>query len=419
MSKPHFLKKKKKLNLISYQLNVDNNDFSTHSESLVALEKMGFQPDPKKEYCPSIEQVTDFVQRWQKLRASYDYNIDGIVVKVNEIDFQKKLGIGSRYPKWATAYKFSSDRSPTKLLDIQLRVGRSGRVTPVAMLEPTLIMGSTVSQATLHNFEYMMTELNQIKAGCQVYIEKGGDVIPKVVGVVTQDTQESQKPKIQKKTKKRSGMLISHQDKLAFLKDSFPSLIKNNTVVCPCSKQSPLVMREGKVDYYCQAPDCPEQQLQQISYFASKNCMNIGGFAENTIKELIQNNLIATVTDIFDLKSKRKEILQLEGWGETKLDKLLTAIEKSKRNNSLENLLTGLSIPQVGTKAAKQIAEHSQSFGSFTQIDRSTEIPKLSSAIGKSVADYVSKNQTFLKNLLETLKDAPCLNQNERQNQKI
>ena len=295
----------------------------THYEALEFMKKLGFKTNPNNRLVNNINEVLEFISEKNAERKSLPYDIDGIVIKVNNIDQQQELGFTAKYPKWATAYKFPAEEVLTRLNDIIFTVGRTGQITPNAVLDPVIVMGSTIARATLHNENYIKEK--DLRIGDIVSIRKAGDVIPEVVEV---------------KKERRTGNEKNFE------------MIHN----CPICGTT-LVKKEGQVDYFCLNEHCPTRKIESLIHFAERDAMNIDGLGEKIMEDFFNFSFIRTIPDIYLLQTHREDLTRLEGYGEKSVTKLLEAIEKSK-SNSLEKLLFGLGIPHVGSKTAKIIASH-------------------------------------------------------------
>lgn len=347
---------KRKLDNFIYHLpNPLDYGIHTHSEALDYMQKLGFKINPNNRLVKNINEVLDFIEQKSSERDSLPYDIDGIVIKVNNIDDQKLLGSTAKYPKWATAYKFPAQEVLTKLTDIIFTVGRTGQITPNAVLEPVIVQGSTISRATLHNEDYVKEK--DLKIGDIVAIRKAGDVIPEVVEV---------------KKERRTG------EEQAF------QMITN----CPMCN-SPLVKKEGQVDYYCPNRKCPARNIESLIHFVSRDAMNIDGLGDRIMEDFYNFHFIATIADIYSLKDHEKDLIRLEGYGEKSVANLLNAIENSKKN-SLEKLIFGLGIPHVGAKTAKLLAKTYKNLTNLleTTEEELNEIPDIGEIIAKSIIDY-------------------------------
>ncbi len=356
----------RKLDCFIYHLpNPSDYGLKTHQEALDFMKELGFKVNENNRLVGSIQEVIQFIDEKTKKRDELYYDIDGIVIKVNRLDHQRVLGFTAKYPKWATAYKFPAKEVLTKLQDIVFTVGRTGRITPNAVLDPVIVMGSTISRATLHNEDYVIEK--DIKIGDIVSIRKAGDVIPEVVEV---------------KKERRTG-------------DEQPFKMIKKCPICG----SILQKKEGQVDHYCMNKNCKARLSEAIIHFVSRNAMNIDGLGEKIIEDFYNMGYIATVVDIYYLSNHRKDLTLLEGYGDKSIDNLLDAIEKSKEN-SLERLLFGLGIPHVGSKTAKLLSRRYQSLEHLMEasFDELVEIGDIGETIAKSLIDYFneSKNQAII-----------------------
>ena len=357
-------------NFIYHLPNPLDYNFNTHSEAIEFMKELGFKTNPNNRLVNNINELLEFIEEKGTLRPTLPYDIDGVVIKVNDIRQQQKLGYTAKYPKWATAYKFPAEEVVTKLTDIIFTVGRTGQITPNAVLEPVIVAGSTISRATLHNEDFV-NERN-LKIGDIVSIRKAGDVIPEVV---------------EAKVERRTG------DEKEFV------MIKE----CPMC-QTPLVKKEGQVDYFCTNTKCPARHIEGLIHFASRDAMNIDGLGDRIMEDFYNFKFIGNLADIYSLKDHAKELVRLEGFGEKSINNLLAAIEKSKEN-SLERLIFGLGIPHVGAKTAKVLA---QKFETLDKMIESTEeeltkIPDIGGIIAKSVVDYFNDNHN--RAIVEELKE--------------
>lgn len=295
----------------------------THSEGLLYMQKLGLKVNPEWKVVESVEEMLEYIQYWQENRPHLGYEIDGIVIKVDNFSLRRKMGATVKSPRWAIAYKFPAEEAVTRLLDIELRVGRTGVITPTAILEPVQLAGTTVQRASLHNEDMIRTK--GIKLGDYVVVHKAGDIIPEIKGV-----------KIERRTGEEKDF-------------SMPTH-------CPeCGTE--LVRLEGEVALRCINPSCPAQTREGIIHFVSRGAMNIEGLGEKVVSQLFEHQLLRDVADLYYLK--KEQLLELERMGKKSVENLLASIEKSKEN-SLERLLFGLGIRFVGSKGAKILAEHFQ-----------------------------------------------------------
>ena len=342
----------------------------THYEALEYMKKLGFKTNPNNRLVKDINGVLEYIDEKAKQRESLPYDIDGIVIKVNNIDDQQRLGTTAKYPKWCTAYKFPAKEVLTKLTDIIFTVGRTGQITPNAVLEPVIVAGSTISRATLHNEDYVKEK--DLKIGDIVSIRKAGDVIPEVVEV---------------KKERRTG------------KEKDFEMITN----CPMCN-TPLVKKEGQVDYYCPNQKCPARNIESLIHFVSRDAMNIDGLGDRIMEDFYNFHFIATIPDIYSLKEHEKDLIRLEGYGDKSVTNLLNAIEESKKN-SLEKLIFGLGIPHVGAKTAKLLAQKYKTLQNLMEQteEELTKVPDIGGIIAKSVVDYF--NDPHHKAIVEELMD--------------
>lgn len=311
------------LDLFIYFLVSENNQIETQSESLELIKQLGLKVNPNYKLCKNINEVLEFCKVWEEKREELPYEIDGVVVKVNSVKYQRNLGSIAKSPRWAVAYKFRAKQAETKLNKIYWQVGRTGTLTPVADLEPIFLAGSTISRATLHNIEEI--ERKDIREGDYVIIEKGGDVIPKVVQVITE---------------KRG-------------KDSVKIVPPQNCPVC----NSKLIRPDGEVAIYCENNTCPAQVKGKIEHFASRGAMDIEGLGKAIIDQFVEYDFLKSYADIYDLHKHKNELIALEGFGELSINNLISAIEESK-NRPFEKVLFALGIRFVGAGAAQKLARH-------------------------------------------------------------
>jgi DNA ligase (NAD+) len=358
-----------KRNLSFFVYNIPNAtelDLEKHSDSLDYLEKLGFKTNPFRKTCQSIDEVIQYIEEWKEKRPTLPYEIDGIVIKVDELAVQERLGTTAKVPRWAIAFKFPAEEVVTKLIDIELSVGRTGVVTPTAILEPVRVAGTIVRRASLHNEDLIKEK--DIRIGDQVVIRKAGDIIPEVVNVLLE---------------KRTG-------------EEQPYSMPTH---CPsCEKE--LVRLESEVALRCTNPFCPSQIREGLIHFASRDAMNIEGLGERVVTQLFESDYIHSVADLYTLT--KEQLLQLERFGEKSAEKLVTAIASSKEN-SLEKLLFGLGIRHVGSKAAKTLAQH---FGSMDSImiaseDEMKEINEIGEKMAQSIVSYFNKGE--VKELIQKL----------------
>ena len=276
--------------------------------------------------CSTVDEVWAFIQEMTEKRDDLPYEIDGIVIKVNRLDYQERLGYTAKVPKWAIAYKFPAQEVVTKLKDIIFTIGRTGQVTPNAVLEPVRVAGSTVQRATLHNEDNVKNK--DIRVGDYVVVRKAGDVIPEVVRSLKERRNGSEK----------KFKMIQY---------------------CPrCG--SLLVRKDNEAAYYCLNEHCDSKKIEQIIHFASRDAMNIEGLGEKIIEQFYNLGFVKKIEDIYDLYKYEQEIIDIEGFGKKSMDNLVSAIEKSK-DNSMEKLLFGLGIKGIGAKMADNLSKEFKS----------------------------------------------------------
>jgi DNA ligase (NAD+) len=359
---------KRPLKIFVYYLYSQSETLESQYQNLKLLEAMGLPVNPNYRLCGSIEDVIEFCREWEEKRFTLPYEIDGAVVKVNSIRQQQILGSIAKSPRWAVAFKFKARQEKTKLKKIVWQVGRTGTLTPVAELEPVFLAGSTISRATLHNIDEIRRK--DIREGDTVVIEKGGDVIPKVVSV-----DLSRRPE--------NSVEVKLPDK------------------CPVCN-SKLFKPEGEVAIYCENPACPAQIKGRIAHFASRGAMDINGLGESLINLFVDLGFLKDYADVYSLKTKRDELIKIERLGEKSVDNLLKSIEESK-NRSFDKVLFALGIRYVGAGAAQKLAEH---FGSIDQLMKADEeeiesIQDIGPSISKSIKRFFSdpKNLDIIERL--------------------
>ncbi len=328
----------------------------THFDNVQRLKDLGFPTGRDVRLCRNIDEVMAYINEWDSRRDTLPFQIDGVVIKVNNLRQQDELGSVARSPRWAIAYKYEAKKAQTVLRDITLQVGRTGVVTPVAELEPTLLAGSTISRATLHNEDYIK-DLD-LRIGDTVVIEKGGDVIPKVSAVVIE-----QRP---------AHALPWH----------FPT-------TCPCSHQSPLHRPDGEANHYCTHGACPWQVKRRLEHFAARDAMDIDGLGEKAIEQFVEAGLLQTVADIYDLGAKQDEILRLDRWAPKSVERLLNGIEASK-SQPFERVLYALGIRFVGEGVAKVLARAFRNVDALAEASKEalTNVHEIGDRIAESVVEF-------------------------------
>ena len=361
----------RELSFLCYQLGAVEGgpSFTTHSESLTFLGDGGFPVNPAIKVVDTLDEVLEFCLYWQHHRHDLSYDIDGIVIKLDDLSLRAELGVTSKAPRWAIAYKFPPEERHTMLRDIMVSIGRTGRATPFAVLEPVFVGGSTVAMATLHNQDQV--RLKDVRPGDTVIVRKAGDVIPEVIGPV-----RSLRP---------AGLA----------EWVFPTR-------CPACQEL-LVRPENESDTRCVNTDCPAMAWARIAHFASRGAMDIEGLGERTIGSFIDLGLLKNVGEIYSLRERTTELRQLEGFGETSIRNVLEAIETSK-TRPLGNLLFGLNIRHVGSTMGQVLAK---AFGHMDRLASATaaEIAAtegVGSVIAESVAEWFARPANAI--LVETLR---------------
>jgi len=356
------------LDIFVYFISYSDKDFPTHEEAIAALKEAGFRVNPLIKKVRNIEEAINYCKSLADKRERLDYEIDGAVIKVNSFAQQKELGETIKHPRWAISYKFAAKQATTKLLDIAVQVGRTGTLTPVAILEPVEVGGVTVSRATLHNFDELKRK--DIRIGDVVLVERSGDVIPQVVKGVSE-----------KRTGSEKGRRIPKK--------------------CPvCGTK--IVHTADEVAVRCPNRMCPARLKWRIKYYASRDAMDIDHLGESTIDKLIENDFIDNIADLYSLK--KEDILKLEGFKDKSAENLLDSIEKSKKQ-SLSRLIYGLGIRHVGKYAAQLLASQYNSVDELakTSAEELKEIHGLGEKTAEAIATFFATEENL--NLIEKLKD--------------
>ncbi|MGE4571181.1 MAG: NAD-dependent DNA ligase LigA [Candidatus Izemoplasmatales bacterium] len=353
-----------------------HNDFSNHYQTLLKLKDLGFKINDRTKFCNTIDDVIAYVNDIEKIKHDLPYEIDGIVIKVNELEHYDSIGYTSKFPKWAVAFKFPTVEKETVLNKIDFQVGRTGVIKPVAHLESVDISGSSVSRATLHNEDFILSR--DIREGDHVIVRKAGEIIPEVVQVVLD---------------KRTGQEKPFQ------------MIKE----CPVCHHE-IVRKDNEADYYCINPYCKARHLEGLIHFASREAYNIDGLGEAIVTDLYNDGFIENIADIFKLEQHRQSLIQKEGLGDKSVDALLKAIDKSK-NNNLDKLLFGLGIRYVGQKASQTLAKNFKTLEALSQASKEalSEVKDIGEAIANSVVDYFHKEAN-----LDLLREIQSLNLNTK-----
>ncbi len=360
---------KRPLNIFLYMMISKEEEFDTQFENLQMLKMLGFNVNREYKLCKNINEVLNACHKLEEKRDSLEYEIDGAVIKVNSISQQKILGNIAKSPRWAVAFKFKAKQAFTRINKITWQVGRTGTITPVAELDPVFLSGSTISRATLHNIDEIRRK--DIREGDKVVIEKGGDVIPKVVAVVLSE-------------RKKNSKITLPPDK------------------CPVCG-SPLFNPENEVAYYCENAECPAQIKGKLEHFAARGAMDIEGLGEALIDLFVEKSFLNTYADIYDLKQKRDELISIERLGEKSVDNLLSAIEESKKQ-PFSKVLFALGIRYVGAGAARKLADYFNSIDNLINASEEeiSEVHEIGPSISSSVKGFFENRENL--NVISRLK---------------
>ncbi|MCQ4697915.1 NAD-dependent DNA ligase LigA [Paeniclostridium sordellii] len=353
---------KRPLDIFIFNLEyMQNEKFKTHSQSLEYLSNLGFKVSPNFKICKTIEDVIEHIEYWTVNRSDLSFEIDGMVIKVNDLEEREQMGYTAKSPRWAIAYKFPAEQKKTKLKDIIVEVGRTGTITPTAILEPVRLAGTVVARATLHNEDYINEK--DIRVGDTVLVQKAGDIIPQVVEVIKED---------------RTG------DEIKF----------HMPEKCPVCHE-PTVRLEGEAAVKCINMSCPAQIRRGIIHFASRDAMNIDGLGESIISLLLDNKIIKDVADLYYIK--KEDIVNLERLGEKSATNLINAIEKSK-NNDLYRLINGLGIKYIGVKGAKVLAKSFKSLDDIinSSIEELTNLEEFGEVMADSVVEFFNEDKNIV-----------------------
>jgi len=350
---------KRPLDAFFYSLNTEKEYFRTHLESLKALNSWGFHTSDHTKLSNSIDEVLEFIHYWEKERFKLSYDIDGIVIKVNSFTQQQELGFTAKSPRWAISYKYKAEEVETILDHVSYQVGRTGAVTPVANLKPVQLAGTTVKRATLHNANEI--ERLDLHVGDSVFVEKGGEIIPKIISVNLDKRKEGAQPVI------------------------YPTH-------CPeCGTQ--LERKDGEVAFYCPNDEgCRPQIVGKIQHFISRKAMNIDGLGDETIESFYQKGLIRHISDLYILKDKAEELKVIERFGEKSIDNMLAGIELSKQM-PFEKVLFGLGIRYVGDTVARKLALGTKNIDNLiaASLEELTAIDEIGQRIAESIIEYFEK----------------------------
>lgn len=360
--------KSRKLDAFLYH--VPETDKKTHYEALMELKELGFIVNPNIRLVKNIDEILDYINEWTARRGELPYDIDGIVIKVNDIHMQRELGFTAKYPRWVIAYKFPAEDVKTRLTDIVCTVGRTGQITPNAVFDPVKVMGSTIRRATLHNGDYINSK--NLKIGDNIFVHKAGDVIPEVVGPCLED---------------RTG-----NEREFVMPDKCP--------ICGAS----LVLTESGIDLKCPNDLCPARNIESLIHFCDRKAMNIEGLGERIIEDFYNMKFITSIIDIYNIKDRKEELIELEGFGDKSVNKLLDNIEKSKQN-SLEKLLFAIGISGIGEKNAKILARKFMNIDNLmnASLEDLTNISDVGPILANSIYNFF-RNEDNIK-LINDLKN--------------
>lgn len=357
------------LNMFAYTLISVEENYESQYENLLMLKKLGFNVNPEFKLCKNIDAVIEACRKLEEKRNTLEYEVDGAVIKLNSLRQQKILGNIAKSPRWAVAFKFKAKQAITRLHKITWQVGRIGTLTPVAELDPVFLAGSTISRATLHNMDEIKRK--DIREGDKVIIEKGGDVIPKIVSVVKEERLSKSKPVQPPKN-------------------------------CPVCK-SPLFKPPEEVAYYCENTECPAQIKGRLEHFSARGAMDIEGLGSALINLFVEMGFLHTYADIYDLKNRREELIAIERLGEKSVDNLLNSIEKSKQQPFFK-VLFAIGIRYVGAGAAKKLADYFNSIDELmnAKTEKIEQVHEIGPSISNSVIKFFSEQHN--RKIIERLK---------------
>jgi DNA ligase (NAD+) len=353
----------------------------THWETMEYIKSLGFKINPNNAFCTSIDQVEEYYKNWVEKKENLPYEADGVVVKVDSLPLQERLGSVGHEPRWAVAYKFPAVQGTTQLKEIRISVGRTGTLNPYAVLEPVSIGGVTIRQAALHNEDDIRRK--DIREGDWVYIQRAGEVIPEIVGPITS---------------RRTG-----KEKEFSLLEKLPRNEKGHPVCPACGSE--VVKPEGEVMYYCSNAACPAQAQQRLEHFASRGTMDIRGIGVSQSAMLLGEGLVSDVADLYSLRDKREQLLNLDRMGEKSVDNLLNAIEKSKET-TLPRFILALGIRHVGGEMAAILARHFSDLDELAKASKEElmSIPTIGPKIADSIIDFFNKKEN--RDIIEKLRKA-------------
>ncbi|MBU1152519.1 NAD-dependent DNA ligase LigA [bacterium] len=338
---------------------LENEQFTTYEESIKKFERLGLVTERHRKLCRRIEEVITYCQECEEIKNKLDYEVDGMVVKVNLISHQRILGFTARSPRWAIAYKFTAQQGTTIIKDIIIQVGRTGVLTPVAILEPVRIAGAWIKKATLHNEDEIKRK--DVRVNDRVIVERSGDVIPKIVAVLP--------------SKERSSSF------------EFPKS-------CPVCGSS-VVRKTDDAKTFCPSVDCQAQVKRRIAYFASKSCLDIDGLGEKIVDQLVEEKIITNISSLYQIYQEKEKILSLEGWQERSFQNLCQSIEASKKA-SLAKLINALGIPNVGSQTAQVLVSYFSSLKRLMEVslEELMEIKDVGPAVAERIVNFFSQKET-------------------------
>lgn len=348
---------------------IEGVEINTHVEGIKLLKRLGFKTILNEETFPDIKSALQRVLEIGEERGNLPFDIDGAVIKVNDLSMREKLGSTSKFPRWAIAYKYPPEQKETKLLDIVVQVGRTGAITPLAILKPVRVAGTTVSRATLHNQDYI--DEKDIRIGDTVTVQKAGDIIPEILGV---------------KKEKRTG-----EEKIFKMPEKCP--------VCGAN----VVREEGEAAFRCTGSGCPAQIMRNIIHFVSRNAMDIDGLGPAIIEQLLERKMIKNAADLYYIKAS--DVEDMDKMGKKSAENLINAIEKSKEN-PLSRLITALGIRFIGEKASKLVAKYAKNMDTLVNltVEELVSIDEIGNAMAESIVDYFNEPQNM--ELIEKLRAA-------------
>lgn len=361
----------RKLDIFVFNIQrIEGIDVETHSQGLMLLKSLGFKISPDYKVCSTIEEAVDEINKLGEVRGNLPYETDGAVVKINSLAQRERLGSTSKAPRWAVAYKYPPETKLTRLKDIIIQVGRTGALTPNAVLEPVRLAGTTVSRATLHNEDFIKER--DIRVGDMVWVRKAGEIIPEVIGV-----DFSKRPE-----------------------NTVPYKMPTNCPVCG----APAYREEQEAVIRCTGIECPARLFRSIVHFASRDAMNIEGLGPALIETLLEKGFIKGIADLYRLHERRSELVSLERMGEKSVDNLLSSIEKSKEND-LSRLLFGLGIRHIGLRAAQLLSEHFMTMDNIISAtrDKLLKVEDFGEKMAESLESFMRQEQT--RHTIQALKE--------------